>query len=1262
MTSHSRAPHLADALAVAQWAERIGARSEFPRLVRRLIRQTNDQVVVLEIRADEGTDYKGYDGIVEATKATPFVPEGMSVWEFGAGADPKGKADDDYKTRTETPLGVDKSTTTFVFATPRRWAGKTDWAKGKRDENEWADVKAFDADDVDTAFESAPAAHFWFSELVGLPVDGIRMIEGWWDAFSQTSQPHLTPELVLAGRADQAAALLRLLEEETRLTTISATSPDDALAFVAATLLSTVEPSRSDLLARTLIVHEANALRRLDATTDLLVLLPFDEELRREARLIRSHHVVLLAPENVPADISLPGVDREAFSAALRKDGLKEDDATRFAAAAHRSLVAFQAETTPSAARRDWASAFGSKIARRAWLAGGWQEARSGDTDVLASLIGTSYEDARAELASFATGEDPIFTTVGGTWGLISAVEAWRFGYAQLTGPDLEALESVIQTILGAVDPSLELAVDERWRASIYGKSRVHSSDLRKGLATTLAVFGAFGGAVRIGAIGMASDWTAGVIAQLLKRANEDESGDLWASLTDVLPLLAEAAPEVFLRAVQKGTEEHSEPILRRLFLDSSGDAFTVSSPHPGLLWALESLAWSPEHAGLAIQLLARLAEIDPGGRLSNRPMKSLVDIFRPWVPQTSLSVERRLAVLDALRRTHPDVAWELMLASLPEHFGVGNFTHAPQFRDWKPADEDRKITWDERWEFEAAVAQRLFEDVGSQPDRWLQLAEHFDRLPHAEWATAIDRLGELAPSEDLDSSDRERLWEVLDQLVRRHRSFASADWALPRVQLDRLAEVVDAFRPQDPVRSSTWLFDSDLPDMGDERGEFEYHEQERKARGARSRAVAAILEQQSLEGLLRLADAAEQPWLVGMAAADYASAELDDRIVALIDADERRHSNFATGYATWRYRPEGLSWVKSMLPALAERPLAQARLLQVVDELPEAWQVTVDLGPEVQQAYWNEFSPLGRGDFQLVNESARHLLDFGRPVTALDLLALYARRDDRRVSADLALEALEAFVTLPADDQEQSRVATHDLQSVLDYLRQAEVDEDRLGTLEWQLLPALGFAARSPILERRLARDPGFFVEILSLIYRARDDEDPPDLPENVAANAYRLLGEWAIVPGSTTEMGEINADELNAWVDQARELAREAGRAEIGDQEIGKILANAGGDDDGTWPTHPVRDVLERLRSSDVTQGFQIEVFNNRGTTSRGLTAGGEQERVLVEKYDALAERIRDGWPTTASVLSSLARGYEREAARWDEDAERFRQDLDR
>ena len=85
MTNGARSPHLADAVALEQWAERIEARSDFPRLVRRLIRQTNDQVVAIELRAGEGTGYPGYDGQVEALTATPFVPKGVSVWELGTG-------------------------------------------------------------------------------------------------------------------------------------------------------------------------------------------------------------------------------------------------------------------------------------------------------------------------------------------------------------------------------------------------------------------------------------------------------------------------------------------------------------------------------------------------------------------------------------------------------------------------------------------------------------------------------------------------------------------------------------------------------------------------------------------------------------------------------------------------------------------------------------------------------------------------------------------------------------------------------------------------------------------------------------------------------------------------------------------------------------------------------------------------------------------------------------------------------------------------
>jgi hypothetical protein len=143
---------------------------------------------------------------------------------------------------------------------------------------------------------------------------------------------------------------------------------------------------------------------------------------------------------------------------------------------------------------------------------------------------------------------------------------------------------------------------------------------------------------------------------------------------------------------------------------------------------------------------------------------------------------------------------------------------------------------------------------------------------------------------------------------------------------------------------------------------------------------------------------------------------------------------------------------------------------------------------------------------------------------------------------------------------------------------------------------------------------------------------------------------------------MGEIRADELNAWVDEAQALARDAKRREVADLQIGKVLAHARGDNDETWPTRPVRDLIERAASTELERGLEMEIYNSRGPTSRGLLAGGAQERELVKKYDDLAAQIRDSWPRTATVLSSLARGYEREARRHDEETERFRQGMER
>jgi len=135
-----------------------------------------------------------------------------------------------------------------------------------------------------------------------------------------------------------------------------------------------------------------------------------------------------------------------------------------------------------------------------------------------------------------------------------------------------------------------------------------------------------------------------------------------------------------------------------------------------------------------------------------------------------------------------------------------------------------------------------------------------------------------------------------------------------------------------------------------------------------------------------------------------------------------------------------------------------------------------------------------------------------------------------------------------------------------------------------------------------------------------------------------------------------------LRAWVEEARSLLTERDRADIGDSQIGQVLAASPPDEDGAWPGEAVRDLIEELASEPLESGFATAVFNRRGTTVRAPDEGGSQEMDLVREYRSEAERFADGWPRTAALLRRLADSYEQDARREEERAERFRRGVER
>ena len=128
-----------------------------------------------------------------------------------------------------------------------------------------------------------------------------------------------------------------------------------------------------------------------------------------------------------------------------------------------------------------------------------------------------------------------------------------------------------------------------------------------------------------------------------------------------------------------------------------------------------------------------------------------------------------------------------------------------------------------------------------------------------------------------------------------------------------------------------------------------------------------------------------------------------------------------------------------------------------------------------------------------------------------------------------------------------------------------------------------------------------------------------------------------------------------MEDWVRAARIQAAQVGRAEVADSQIGQVLAHAPPEADGIWPAIPIRELIRIVRSPHLENGISVGIHNKRGGTWRAVSEGGAQERNLANYYRNCSEVTALEWPRTSALLEQIAKSYEWQGNRQDEDAER-------
>jgi hypothetical protein len=832
----------------------------------------------------------------------------------------------------------------------------------------------------------------------------------------------------------------------------------------------------------------------------------------------------------------------------------------------------------------------------------------------------------------------------GHGWKVVSPVEAAMLLFPSLTNAEMARWNEALRPVILSADPTAGMDSTQRLVAQFAGTRREFSESLRTGLSAGLALVGSLGNDDIAGRA--AADWGAQAAQSLIDAANAHEDESLWELLAPYLPDIAEAAPDLFLNAIEQDLALMDSKTVRMFKPSNSNDLFAPQSRHSHLLWALESLTGAREYFTVATDILATLVRLAPKfERQGNRADESLSTAFLPWIRYTNASVDERLRRLASINKRLPDVGWDLNLSLLPQSHSVSFPPHAPRYRDWVPSDQT--VTIAEWSDYIRGIVQLSVNQAEEDLDRWAELIPAYSELPAEERAMIISALSAVLLSGHFGKESAGRLWSVVYKEVSRHKEFQTAAWAMSADACAPLENLLQLFRKPSPVQSFSHLFG------------WQARVQENQAEQQRERveAIATMIVDGSFESIRELVDTAQAPGEVGWTIAEMIDFPFQSELLGWLESQNQAQLQAAAAYGRRKILLAGIEWLDDTLDSIpVEFDEVRVRLALQMPAVPEFWDRLRAIDLRLSDEYWTRVSSWGIGGDGL-DQAVETFLKHDRPWAALNVIANSVRSEQgSTLSPEEIADIIDRFLASDGRDVERDMVS-YQVGHLLDHLDQQGLDRERLARFEFAFYPLLERSDRYPSAFYGFLRTlPDYFVDLVKMVYRAKNDEDrTADEKEATAARvAWSVLHEWREVPGARAN-GEVDAAALGEWVHRARLLLAEADRAEIGDEQIGQLLS--AGIDDGAedWPTTAVREVIENLGSVALEAGLYTGIVNSRGITSRGPFDGGQQERDLANRFTTLARQNED-WPRVAKVLRQVADTYLRRAREEDMRAQRL------
>ncbi|MDT2021202.1 HigA family addiction module antitoxin [Methylocella sp. CPCC 101449] len=1258
---------------IEEWASKnISARTRLAVLLRTLVNSTGIGLTKVDFPGNDDAERPGWDGLVEASEGTPWIPSGTSGWEFGVNTDIKGKADGDFAKSVKALGKAERMATTFVFVTPRVWSGKDAWAANARSREQWKDVRAYDAQNLEQWLEQSLAGQTWFANETHLPSEGVRTLDKCWTDWAEAANPALSPALFKSSiDAAKRKMISRLSKQPDEPTIITADSAGEALAFLSQLF---GEGGGEELIAqrdRVLVFDKPSVLPRLAQGTQNFIAAAISRDVERElAPFAKTLQTIVVYPRNATVDphIVLEPVSYETFRVALEEMNHGRDDISRLDNESGRSLTVLRRRLSSVPAVRTPTWAADSNTASRLvpfLFVGAWNSANQTDREALSLLASDlSYETLEKECQQLAQLDDAPLWSVGTYRGVISKIDLLFAIAGSITVNDLERYFSIARMVLGEDDPTLDLPESERWAASIHGKAREFSSTFRDGISETLVLLAIHGNNLLKGRLAWDLEQAAErVVADLLPAPLTTRK--LEANDRD-LPIYAEAAPDTFLSIIERDLKTN-DPAVLGLLRPADPGVFGSHPSRTGLLWALEGLSWNPATLPRTARILARLSEVEINDNWVNKPINSLGAIFRAWMPQTAAGHDERVALIRTLAEKHPDVAWKICVEQFDAYREVGHYSHKPRWRPDGYGFGEPFSTWEPIISFRHEMVSMALNWPDYSREKLCDLIERI----HAVDDEARAKIWKIVRSWAAIATDDDKgiVREKVRVTVKSRRGVRRAEESGQVIMNSEAKAAYAALEPTDLLCRHRWLFkDTWVEESADEIEEedFDHRKREERINNLRVAALREILSERGVPGIFELAEQGKAARLIGwlLASKILPLNDLSDTLLtafrSTVNSDSWSKRNLVSGVLHAISDPDERSAIlQKMALQLTDRETT--KLLLLAPFRRNTWKMVDMLEEAERTTYWAEIVPDWIHDSDLENsEAVERLLAAQRPRAAFAC----ARLNLAQIETTTLYRLLGEIAKGGKEESGQYQLDQYSIKQAFHALEKSpEITLEQKAVLEFAYIDALARSWRSseghgiPNLEKYIELHPEMFVQAVVWAYKRKDRAEDPEeyrvASENVqrfAERGYRLLEAIKRIPGQD-EPEERQIDFLTVWVTKVRDACTKLGRGDIGDVCLGKLFSNTSEGKDGIWPGEAVRQVMEDIQSESISEGAHTGLYNSRGVHSRG--EGGDQERELAEKYRRWAVGLLYSHPFVSALLMGMVKTYEKEATREDLEA---------